>query len=74
MMKYKDLSGNSGIDSYESGPDSVAIRFKVGATYIYNYSIPGEDRVEEMKRLAEVGEGFNTYISQHVKKDYYKKL
>lgn len=65
MHAYKNLAGNSGIESYEILREGVKVRFKGGATYLYDYRIPGRKQVEDMKRLALAGKGLSTYIAQH---------
>jgi hypothetical protein len=77
MPAYKNLDGDSGIDSYESGPDFIAIHFKKGdyQTYRYTYAKPGAQYVDEMKRLADQGRGLNEYINRTpaVKNGYESK-
>lgn len=74
MTRYKNLSGRSGIDSYEIREKSIVIKFRYAGKYIYNYDRPGKEYVEEMKRLAVAGIGLSTYISKSVKKKFAKKL
>lgn len=74
MIRYKDLSGKSGIAAYEIRDRSVVIEFKYNGKYIYSYDRPGQAHVEEMKRLAIAGRGLSTYISKNVKKTFAKKL
>jgi hypothetical protein len=75
MTPYRDVSGRSGVESYETQPKAIIVRFKrTGDTYLYDYSKPGKEMVEEMKRLAESGRGLATYVSQVVKGRYAKKL
>lgn len=74
METYRDLNNDSGISAYEISSDSITVRFKTGAVYLYNYSSTGATHVEEMKRLAESGDGLNSYISRNIGKNYAKKL
>jgi hypothetical protein len=74
MTPYKDLSGRSGIEAYEIRDRSIAIRFKYGGVYVYDYNIPGRDAVEEMKRLAQQGRDLSAYISRNVRRQYARKL
>jgi len=74
MTRYKNLHGNSGVSAYEIGEDSITIQFVSGDTYVYTYSKPGKTQVEEMKVLAERGEGLSTYISRVVKGRYQEKF
>lgn len=74
MVKYKNLSGSSGVVAYEVGEDSISIRFEDGDIYLYNYSSTGFRKIEEMKRLAGTGNGLATYINKNVKNKYAKKV
>ena len=74
MPAYKNVSGKSGVASYEIYEDAIVVTFHAGGPYLYNNEAPGKALVEEIKRLAEAGEGLNTFINQHVKKNYAKKL
>ena len=56
--------------AYNIGPDFIQVMFANGQTYNYTYESAGEDNVEEMKRLAELGSGLNSYILAYVKEDY----
>jgi len=70
MQHYKDLNNDSGILAYESGDDYIKVQFKDGAIYLYNYNKPGSQHIEEMKRLANNGNGLNSYIGKYVKSNY----
>lgn len=75
MEKYKDSSGNSGVLEYEIHPRSIGILFRGEEfIYIYDYESPGKEAVEKMKALAKEGRGLSTYISQHVRANYARKL
>lgn len=73
MEKYKNLKGDSGVESYEIGSDFIIVQFKNDGSYLYNYHIPGSSHVERMKKLALKGKGLSTYISKTVKKKYAEK-
>lgn len=72
--RYGNLHGNSGVISYETGKNYINVTFHGNETYVYNEIKPGKLKVEKMKELAATGSGLSTYISQHVREDYYKKL
>jgi hypothetical protein len=72
--RYENVSGDSGVRDYEPGPTFIRVWFATGGGYEYDYEIPGPLHVEEMKRLAEAGEGLATYINQEVRKNYARKL
>jgi hypothetical protein len=74
MEKYRDLKGDSGVQSYEIGSDFIIVQFKNDGSYLYNYEIPGSSHVERMKKLAIKGKGLSTYISTNVKKSYVEKI
>jgi hypothetical protein len=74
MQWYKNLSGDSGVEGFETRKDSIKIRFRGGAVYLYTYKSAGKNKIEKMKRLALAGKGLSTYISTHVKNDYATKL
>jgi hypothetical protein len=75
MTPYRNINGNSGVESYEITDDSLHVRFKSGAcrNYLYNSFRPGKDVVNKMKMLAMQGGGLNSYISTVVKDNYAKK-
>lgn len=71
MEKYRNLSGRSGVESFQIGMDFIRVRFSGDPTiYVYDYEKPGSDDVEQMKILAIGGRGLSTYISQHVRSQY----
>lgn len=74
MAWYKNLGGDSGIDSYNVGLDRIIITFNTGASYEYTYHSAGVDHIENMKSLAKQGQGLNSYIYKYVKKRYSRKL
>lgn len=67
-------TGDSGVVSYDLGADSITLQFKNSAVYLYNYEKPGKEHVERMKQLAIAGSGLSTYVSQHVKNAYARRL
>ena len=74
MSIYANSGGNSGVISYETGPDSITVTFHDGATYLYNYAVTGQNNVEQMKALAKAGQGLNAFINITVRKNYAAKL
>ena len=69
MERYKG-SDKGGVSSYEIFKDSIDLTFKEGRTYKYNYSKPGKDHVEKMKKLANDGNGLTTYVNKYVRDNY----
>ena len=70
MKPYTDLSGKSGIEAYESGPEFLRVKYRGGEIYQYN-AIEASDelklKVQEMQRLAERGEALATFINRNRK-------
>lgn len=73
MEKYKNLDGDSGVQSYETGSDFIRVRFNDGATYLYTNASAGASNISQMKKLASRGEGLNSFINTNVKKGYARK-
>jgi hypothetical protein len=74
MERYKNLSGNSGVARFGIGPDSIAVEFNGGDTYLYDHEVPGKVHVERMKRLAKEGAGLSGYIAKHVRERYSRQI
>lgn len=73
MERYRNTSGNSGIQSYEIGDDFIIVQFNDGWQYLYDYTSTGISNVEKMKNLAQSGHGLNSFISTTVRKNYTSK-
>ncbi len=71
MERYRNLSGDSGVHSFEIGVDYITVKFSGTArTYTYSYRKAGSAHVEAMKLLAQNGSGLNSYINRNVKNSY----
>lgn len=67
MKTYKNLSGKSGVLTYETGKTYIRIKFAGDPkVYTYNYLRPGKETVERMKDLALKGRGLSDFILEHV--------
>jgi hypothetical protein len=64
MEIYRNISGNSGVVAFEIGANYVRVQFRHGTPYLYTYHTAGIANVDEMKRLARLGQGLNTFINQ----------
>lgn len=75
MTPYRNLSGKSGIVSYELSEDSITVVFRSGRYrhYLYDGTRPGISVVERMKALARQGYGLNRYILSDVKHNFSRK-
>ena len=74
MQRYQSADKNTGVIAYETHPDSVIIKFRDGATYLYTIQSTGKNHIANMQSLAKKGEGLTTYINQHVRDNYQEKL
>lgn len=74
MISYKNLGGDSNVSAYESGADFIKVQFKDGSIYLYTYASAGGQNIEEMKRLANAGQGLNSFINTQVKHAYASKM
>lgn len=73
MEIYKDLDGNSGVYGYEINDTSITVWFKrISKSYTYSYQSAGQQHVEQMKKLAQIGNGLNAFINSHVKYNYVR--
>ena len=72
MTKYKNLSGESGILAYEIGSDFIRFNLRIRKS-TYTEDSAGIEHIAKMKELAEKGRGLNTYVNQHVRKNYETK-
>jgi hypothetical protein len=73
MNRYANLSGTSGIRTFELTPDSITVAFSDGAHYLYTVASAGQQNISTMHVLAQAGSGLNSFITKHVKKLYAKK-
>lgn len=74
MEPYSDLNGDSGVAAYEIGPDFIHVQFKKsGSTYSYTYASAGAHLVEQMKALAEAGDGLNAFIMRNARTAFESK-
>jgi len=74
MHRYKNISGDSGVVAYDIGRRSITVEFHSGERYLYTDDSAGADNITEMQRLATLGSGLSTYISQIVRERYARKL
>lgn len=66
MQLYLNPYDNSGIHSYEYGPEFIIVRFKeIQRLFVYTYRDAGRQHVEAMKVLAKRGSGLEEYIKEN---------
>lgn len=70
-QRYADIDNDSGVESFEVSDTSITVWFKGSSkSYTYSYSRAGAHHVEQLKRLAQRGDGLNEYINDYVKRFY----
>lgn len=73
MKKYLNTNGDSNVKCYEIGIDYIDVLFYgTDKIYRYSYNSAGKENVEKMKKLAENGDGLNSFINLNVKYKYEK--
>lgn len=74
MQHYANRSGRSGVVAYEIGTDAITVKFMGGERYEYTVASAGAANIARMCELAEKGLGLSTFISQHARERYARKL
>ncbi|RYY89978.1 MAG: hypothetical protein EOO15_04480 [Chitinophagaceae bacterium] len=74
MNNYLNVGRKSGVRAYQVGVDYIDVMFSDRSLYRYDYSVAGMAHVQEMKRLASLGSGLNSYINRFVKFKYTARL
>jgi hypothetical protein len=74
-LLYKNPNPDTGVRTYELIEDAIILEFANRKfRYVYNAENPGRIHVDAMKKLARQGRGLSTYVNQHVRENYAKKL
>lgn len=74
MERYANRGGDSNVVAYEIEPSSIKVQFGDGSIYLYTSQSAGPANLENMKQLARVGQGLNSFIGRVVRKGYAEKL
>ncbi|EMN5129333.1 hypothetical protein RVV79_002430 [Burkholderia contaminans] len=74
MQRYKNLGGNSNVVAYEIEQGSITVQFGDGSIYLYTTQSAGVANIAEMQRLANVGQGLNSFIARVIKKGYARRI
>ena len=74
MHRYRNNSGESGVVAYDIGQDSITIQFSGGERYLYTERSTGAESIARMQELAREGRGLSTFVSQHIRSRYARKL
>ena len=69
MTPYKNLSGNSSVVGYEIEDEAITVWFEDSKNaFRYSYEgKAGKKHVDNLKKLAEFGDGLSTYINFHLR-------
>jgi len=77
MPAYRDFDGDSGVVFYRYGGDRIEVEFQRGIqrhyTDTYTYASAGAGHIEHVRRLADAGDGLNSYLNKNVAKLYASK-
>jgi hypothetical protein len=74
MERYANRGGGSNVLAYEIEPSSIKVQFGDGSIYLYTSQSAGAANLEQMKQLANAGQGLNSFIGRVVRKGYASKL
>lgn len=74
MQRYANKSGHSGVVAYAIGDEAITVKFSGGERYEYTSGSAGATHLARMQALAREGRGLSTYISQHVRERFARKL
>ncbi|MBL4644628.1 MAG: hypothetical protein JKX80_02055 [Candidatus Pacebacteria bacterium] len=65
MQSYKDTDNDSNIEAYEYDENSITIRFKDNSEYEYIGDSVSFYVLNQMKALADAGDGLNAFINEN---------
>lgn len=74
MHRYRNTSGESGVVAYDIDKDAITIEFTGGERYLYTERSAGAENIARMQELAREGRGLSTFVSQHIRSRYARKL
>ena len=74
VRKYKNLSGDSKVATFEIAKDGVTVGFKDNSVYRYTNQSAGPANIGKMKTLAEAGKGLGTFITASLKDRHLRRV
>lgn len=74
MQRYKNHGGDSGVVAYDIDAGQIIVQFQSGERYLYTEDSAGAANIARMQKLAKAGEGLASFISQHVRDGYARKI
>lgn len=73
MTPYLNRDSRSDIRAYKTVPDGLIVLYDNGWCYLFTEKSVGGDRLRDMIRMAESGQGLSTYILNSVVRRYEGK-
>ena len=73
MQTYGSKATQSDIVAYEFGEQSISILTVLGWVYLYTEQSAGKEKLAEMRRIAQTGEGLSSFIRLMASKRYAGK-
>lgn len=74
FVKYKNLSGDSAVSTFEIKKDQITVKFKDHTIYRYTNQSADPANVSKMKTLALSGKGLGTFIKSTVKDRFQRRV
>jgi hypothetical protein len=74
MERYKNRGGESGVVAYDIDAGQIVVEFRDGKRYLYTEDSAGAANVAKMQELAKAGHGLASFINQHVRDLYAKRI
>ena len=74
FVKYKNLSGDSNVATFEIRKDQIVVKFKDHTVYRYTNQSADPANIAKMKTLALAGKGLGTFIKTTVKDRFQRKV
>lgn len=65
MKTYRDSDNDSNIKGYEYDENWIRVYFKDDSEYEYSDGTVTQYMIDQMKHLADSGDGLNAFINQH---------
>lgn len=72
MKQYANIGGNSSVRYCEYGANFITVQFSSGRPYTYSDESAGAENIEQMKKLADFGQGLGSFIMRNVRLCYVK--
>jgi hypothetical protein len=74
MERYKNRGGESGVVAYDIDAGQIVVEFRDGKRYLYTEDSAGAANIAQMQALARAGHGLASFINQHVRDRYARRV